>query len=379
MKRWLYSSCFVLIFVFSSCRIVKNPPKEKAVEQVENRQHLRSQDFSNFLKEYYLSTGAGGCLLFIADSNGTWNGSLGWRNISLNERMLPDTRFRVGSITKMFISTLVLQLVQENKIGLDDKIVAYLPELKNKIKQIEQMTIRQLLANTSGMIDPPNQSFVYKAKIVLQPKRFSKKSSLKLLKKYVFHKKSQHKPGTAYHYSNAGYWVLGLLIEKIEKQDLAIVVDQKICQVLGLKNTYLIKQKDKLRSEGYTNIGKKKKLEVTNWDSSEADGKAAGGIVSSAPDLHLFMKNLFLGNLINPQLLTEMKRIQLSNCANPECEYGLGLEIWRIGSSIAFGHNGTLIGAESNALYFEKEQVFVVVFKNSGGGSDKRFIEKIIR
>jgi D-alanyl-D-alanine carboxypeptidase len=91
------------------------------------------------------------------------------------------------------------------------------------------------------------------------------------------------------------------------------------------------------------------------------------------------MKSLFLGDLINPQLLTEMKRIQLSNCENPECEYGLGLEIWRFGSSIAFGHNGTLIGAESNALYFEKEQVFVVVFKNSGGGSDKRFIEKIIR
>jgi D-alanyl-D-alanine carboxypeptidase len=74
-----------------------------------------------------------------------------------------------------------------------------------------------------------------------------------------------------------------------------------------------------------------------------------------------------------------MKKIQLATCTSPDCEYGLGLEIWRTNAGIAYGHNGSLAGIEANVLYYENNKGIVVLYKNNGNGSDKSWVDQIMK
>jgi D-alanyl-D-alanine carboxypeptidase len=91
------------------------------------------------------------------------------------------------------------------------------------------------------------------------------------------------------------------------------------------------------------------------------------------------MNGLFHGELVTLATLEEMKKIQLQTCNTPYCEYGLGLEIWRTDAGIAYGHNGGLVGIEANVLYYEDTGGISVLYKNNGNGSDKSWLDSLMK
>ncbi|MFQ3580244.1 MAG: serine hydrolase domain-containing protein [Bacteroidales bacterium] len=374
----VYFILFSILFLFG-CKKLELTKEFDVIVDKEFISNPRNTEFSTYLKDYFLSTQTPGSILLIAENDSLWIGSIGFSNIEKQKLMTYKTQFRIGSITKVFISVLILKLIEENKLSFENKISDFLPYLKNKIPDVDKITIRQLLSHTSGIIDPPNQSIKYQSAIVNNPNKFSELSQSELLQKYVYDEKLIFEPAKGYSYSNAGYWILGLIIETIEKKTVYQVLNEKILIPYGLKNTYLEKKENNNVAFGYTKISNSKIKDVTIWDIAEGDGKTAGGIISSAYDLYLFYKNLFSFNIISENLVKEMKQIQYSECNSPDCEYGLGLELWRLNNYIAYGHNGSLIGIETNALYIKEKNTIIVIYKNLGGGSNKSFIDEILK
>ncbi|MEN9303185.1 MAG: hypothetical protein RL264_1614 [Bacteroidota bacterium] len=367
-----------IIWVLFSCNQAKITSKETFQVNTNDSSVEENNTYSKHLKTYYLSNNAPGCVLLVKKNDTVWRGAVGYANIDKERLINPETKFHIGSISKTFTAVLVLQLVDEKKLKLDDKVEIYLPELKGKIKGLENITIRHLLSHTSGLVDPTNESLKYKLSILFTPKKFYKKSTHQLIKEYVFKKKQKIKAGTQFYYSNAGFWLLELLIEKIESKPISEVLENRITVPLKLKNTYFHFRKDPLFSSGYYSGRLMNLKDVTKWDVAEAGAKAPGGIISNVEDLNIFFSNLFKNNLLSAESKKEMKQIQLTDCKSNDCEYGLGLEIWRFDEIIAFGHNGTLLGAEVNVFFFEKENTLIALFKNSGGGSNKSFIKEIV-
>lgn len=377
------TSIFVLLISLStfSCEneLVIPQPDEQA--NVTYETHANHVSYQKALDSYRVSTHSPGSILLIhKPAEALWIGSSGQSNLDHRTSMKTTTQFRTGSITKMFIAVATVKLVEEGKLTLEETLKTHLPEVEGKIPQADKITIRHLLAHLSGIVDPPNESLRYKGDLINDPVKMSALSVDQILDTYVFGKDLHFSPGSNYSYSNTNYWLLGKIIERITKQSLNTVLKELIFDPAQLTNTYIDKRDDKNVARGYSDLyGNGVLLDVSLWDKAEGDGRADGRLISSTEDLFKFMHALFEGELVSKASLAEMKKVQLPGCNSPDCEYGLGLELWRVESGIAYGHNGALIGIEANALYYENTGGISVLYRNKGDGSDKRWLEAIMK
>jgi D-alanyl-D-alanine carboxypeptidase len=344
-----------------------------------NDKNPHNDEYNQYLDRYIASTQAPGAILFISRPGETdWLAAKGLANVEDSIAMSANTQFRIASITKVFISTLIIKLCEERKLSLTDKLIQVLPEVGEHIPHADKIMVRHLLGHLSGLTDPVNDDPQYQQDIINDPAGFGNMSALELLDKYIYNKELLFEPGSQYSYSNAGYWILGLMAEKVTNKSLPGLLQQKIYKPLHLTHTYLEKKNNDNVAKEYAYFSPDAPTDVTAWDAAEADGKAAGGIISSAADIAVFYTALFNGKIISPLALAEMKNIQLENCSGPDCEYGLGLEVWHEGNHTGYGHNGSLAGMEANALYFPAKKTTIILYKNLGGGSDKSFFENIL-
>ncbi|MBE7172096.1 MAG: beta-lactamase family protein [Williamsia sp.] len=343
--------------------------------------HPQHQAYQQILDQYQVNTRAPGSILYVSrPDHPEWVGAVGWLRLDTKQPMTVNTPFRIGSITKVFVAALILQLADKGVLSLSSKLQDLLPQVSAQIPGSQHITVHHLLAHLSGIYDPVNEDNQYKTDLIDDPVGMGKRTTEQLLDKYVYGKKLYFKPGSEYRYSNSGYWLLGLIAEKLSGKSLSDQLMEGIVAPLALHSTYLQKKQHTGVSAGYALVNNSttpRITEVTSLDAADGDGKAAGGITSSAKDLGTFYRALFGGQLISAASLAEMKKIQLPTCNGEDCRYGLGLEVWKLGELTAFGHNGSSVGYECNALFFEKSKTVVVLFKNIGGGSDKRFFESL--
>ncbi len=345
------------------------------------KEHPRNSLYIGQLQDYQNRTQSPGAILAIKKNNEpTWVGATGFSNLEHNTLMTSNTQFRTGSITKMFTAIVILRLVEEKKVSIEDFLATHLPEIIGKIPQADQITIRHLLGHLSGIVDPPNDDLQYQANIINDPIKMQHMSVDERLKKHVYRKKLKFTPGTNYSYSNTNYWLLGKIAEKIGGKDIQAIMADYIFRPLNMKDTYLESREDRNIARGYADLYNDKQLfDVSIWDRAESDGEADGGLISTATDLQKFITGLFEHRLISAVTLAEMKTIQSKSCDHPNCEYGLGLEIWRTEAGNAYGHNGGLAGIEANILYYEETGATIVLFKNNGNGSDKNFLSDLLK
>jgi len=356
-------------------------PKPDVVDDVSYAGHPKHQAYLAQLEAYRKNSNSPGAILLVyRQGEPLWAGAVGNANLEHQTAMRTNTPFRVGSITKTFVAAAVLKLVEQGRLSLDDKLGTRLPKVAGKIPQADQITLLHLLGHLSGIVDPPNESIRYQLDLVDNPERMDDKSIDQLLEEYVYDKPLHFEPGQAYSYSNTNYWLLGQIVEAVTGKTVQQVLDEFIFSPLELADTYLEQRDDRNVARGYADLyGDGRLLDVSRWDRADTDGKASGGIISTVADLKTFMLALMQGQLISPASLEMMKEIQLQGCDNIFCEYGLGLELWRFGDAIGYGHNGGSAGIEANVIFMPATGNLTVIYKNNGNGSDKGFLEGVLR
>ena len=289
-------------------------------------------------------------LAAVTDSKGESAGvAVGKGSLEAGQAPPLDGEVRIGSNTKTFVAVVVMQMVQEGKVGLDEPIETYLPGLiKGEGIDASRITVRQLLQHTSGLPEytdtVPGRSDIFQIKDHYAQPRDLLDTALS--------KPAAFEPGTQWAYTNTNYVVLGMLIERVSQRPVGEQIDQRIIKKLGLSHTYFPAPGDRsikgTHPQGYHLSAEGKLEDITEMDP--AWGWAAGAMVSTPSELNTFFQAVFDGRLLTQTSIDEMKKsVDASSRFGPGVVYGLGL----IGTPLScggtsWGHGGTIHGYQTN-------------------------------
>lgn len=242
-----------------------------------------------------------------------------------------STVYGVGSISKSFTATMIMQLVDEKKLELSTTIDKFFPKLPNAA----QITVKQLLNHTSGVHDYTKDKIFCK----LMTESISREKMMKVFEK----SKPDFKPGEKFAYCNTNYCLLSIIIEKLDARTYDESLANRISGPLGLKHTFLGRDtKEQQYAASYFYQQTWVKAPVT--DKSVALG--AGAIVSTPDELNTFYTALFNGKLTSAESLTQMTALGKGR-------YGLGITAFPYYNRQALGHNGRIDGFQSISGYFK--------------------------
>ncbi len=274
--------------------------------------------------------------------------AVGYANLEDNIPNTLDTKFRIASFTKPITAMLILQLVEEGKLELDGKLIQYLPEFPKE--KGADITIHQLLTHTAGITGEsriPNL-------IDIEKEYYSRERLLNC----IAERELVYEPGNGREYSNFGYALLGLVIERVSGKSYDKVLQEKICQPAGMKNTLedVTAQPIVNRAIGYNFDYFKGLVEASFLDMSFCLG--AGQLLSTVEDLYLFDKALYSDKLLN-----EKSKDLFFNKYGWHYEnypYGKGFKKIRSNSL-----DGSINGFGSHTQRIEKDTVFIVALRNT--------------
>jgi CubicO group peptidase (beta-lactamase class C family) len=191
-----------------------------------------SETLYNYLASASRESGMNGNLLFASNGKANFKKSFGYANFENKILNTDSTLFPLASISKTFTSVAVLQLKEKGKLKLDDPFIKYFPDFP-----FATITIRQLLSHTSGL---PDMEAILDSLVNKQPdKIFTNADVLPALKIYAAHHSLLFQPGESWRYSNVGFQLLAVLVEKISKQPFALYVKKNIFQPAGMPNSYV--------------------------------------------------------------------------------------------------------------------------------------------
>ncbi len=281
-------------------------------------------------------------------------------DLATGAALQPTAQFRIGSITKTFVATIVLQLVGEGRLRLDEPVAKRLPTL---LANGEQITVRQLLNHTSGLPDYTQNPDLFTG--IVQNRVWAPRELVALAQKYP----QEFAPGSAWAYSNTNYIVAGLLIEAVTGRPLGRELDRRIFSPLRLNHTSFPVANAPLSgyyAHGYISTeaiptADGQPLDVAGYNPSHA--WAAGAIVSNAADLSKFYQALMSGKLLALPLLREMQKTVAEDPTDPSTifRYGLGLERVNDACGANWGHSGAIYGYQDMAYWNERTGRTVVI------------------
>jgi D-alanyl-D-alanine carboxypeptidase len=282
--------------------------------------------------------GAPGALAVVRTPSGIRRAQAGLARRQPRVTMAATDRFRVASITKTFVATVVLQLAAEGTLRLADPVERWLPGL---VPNGDAITLRELLDHTSGLFDYLDDKAFVRA-VVAHPGRFWPPRELVAI---ATSHPPLFSPGDGWSYSNTNYILLGLVVEASSGTTLGRQLQQRLFDPLGLTATSLPTgaRIDGAHADGYIGFATLPRLR-SPLDTSPASASfawAAAAIVSTGDDVTSFYAALLGGQLLPPNLLAAMET------PVPDVHYGLGLLEADTPCGPAFGHEGDLLGYRS--------------------------------
>lgn len=289
-----------------------------------------------------------GSVLIAVKGDIIYKNAVGYSNLEDSIPNTLDTKFRIASFTKPITAMLILQLVEEGKLKLYGKLTDYLPEFPKE--KGENITIHQLLTHTAGITGESRIANL----IDIEKEYYSRDRLLNC----IAERELVYEPGKGREYSNFGYALLGLVIENVSEKSYNAVLQEKICQPAGMKNTLedVTSQQIEKRALGY-NYNYFTGLEEASFlDMSFCLG--AGQLLSTVEDLYLFDKALYSDKLLN-----EKSKDLFFNSYGwhyQKCSIGKGLKHIRSNSL-----DGSINGFGSHTQRIEKDTVFIVALRNT--------------
>ncbi|MFC3688760.1 serine hydrolase domain-containing protein [Aquipuribacter hungaricus] len=283
----------------------------------------------------------------------------GTGDVETGDPVPEDGEVRIGSNTKTFTATVVLQLVDEGRVDLDAPVEQYLPGLvRAEGVDASVVTVRHLLQHTSGL--PEYTTAVAEDVVALRDSYRSPRDLLDL----ALQQPVQFAPGERWGYSNTNYLLLGLLVERVTQRTLAEQVTERIVEPLGLERTYFPQPGEReLRGEhprGYHSDPDGGLLDITELDPSW--GWAAGAMVSTPGELSEFMLALVDGELLEPETLEQMMTtVPQDDPFSPGSGYGLGLISYPLScGGEVWGHGGDIHGYQTRGAVSEDGRAWSV-------------------
>ncbi|MER7520206.1 serine hydrolase domain-containing protein [Streptomyces sp. NPDC126499] len=287
------------------------------------------------------SADATAALVRIGGTEGAWQGSSGVRDLESMRPADPAGRFRAGSVTKVFTAATVLRLAAEGRIDLDRSARSYLPELIPG--RYARVTVRQLLNHTHGI---PGADFPGTTVEEKYAHRFDVHAPEDIVRSATS-KPREFKPGTLQHYTNIGYTIAGLIVERVTGDTFEHQVERRILRPLGLRDTFFPGTDPRIAgpyNHGYQRMrlddGTTGLRDVSVWGAT--DGWAAGDLISTTADLERFTRALFAGAVVRGPLLEEMFTLPRAadfKSGDPAA-YSVGLSMKRLGGREVWGKTG---------------------------------------
>ncbi|MEV0407666.1 serine hydrolase domain-containing protein [Actinoallomurus sp. NPDC050550] len=310
--------------------------------------------------------GGPGALVEVRDRRGSAVLTSGVADVRSHAPMRRDSRFRIGSMTKPFVATVVLQLVGERRVVLDAPVERYLPGVvRGHGNDGRLITVRQLLQHTSGL--PDYLTYLTPREVLKDP--LAHHDTRDLVNIALAHPPA-FEPGTRWHYSNTNYLLAGMLIEKVTGHTYGEEIRRRIITPLGLRETYVPGDASAIpgpHPRGYVRPGEGAPLmDITAINPSVAG--SAGEMISSGTDLDRFLDALVRGRLLRPAQRREMMKTRPTG--NPDGRaYGLGLESRPLPcGGLYWGHGGDIPGYETvGGATVDGRQATVLVNVDPGG------------
>lgn len=291
-----------------------------------------------------------GSLTIAKDGQVLYTRSIGYGEISgsVKKPLTEATRFRIASITKMYTAVMILQLAEEGKLKLTDTLDKFYPQVPNA----SEITIEQVLRHRSGI---PNVRRNAEGQPNINTLPITKDEMLELVVKA----RPDFEPGTKQSYSNSGYFLLGLIIEKVGGKPYSQALSDRINSKIGLKDTYTATGNiDVSKNESQTYL-KQGSGWVTVPETHPSILFGAGAIVSTPSEMANFIKALFDVRLISQQNLTAMKTVGSGD------ELGLGMEPFTFAGKTFYGHAGGGDNYGSWLAYQPEEKLAVAYTTNA--------------
>jgi CubicO group peptidase (beta-lactamase class C family) len=280
----------------------------------------------------------------------------GLANVELDVAVKPETVFQTGSVGKQFTATAVMMLVEEGKVGLDDKIGKYLAGTPAAWKNV---TVRNLLTHTSGIADYTDKEEVKPGGLINLRGDYTEETLYRQLVKLPM----EFAPGAKWKYSNTNYVLLGFLIHKVTGKFYGDFLQERIFRPLGMSATRIISEADIVpnRASGYELV--KGEIKNQEWVSPSLNTTADGALYTNVLDLGKWDGALYTEKLIKRSSLEQMwTPVRLND--GKTYGYGFGWFLSTVNGHRLIEHDGAWQGFTMNISRYVDEKLTVIVMTN---------------
>jgi CubicO group peptidase (beta-lactamase class C family) len=289
----------------------------------------------------------GASLLVVKDGRAVVRRSYGLADLEAQRAATPQTNYRLASVTKQFTAAAIMQLVEEGQLRYDDPLRRWLPSLPAE-SWSDSITIRHLLTHTSGLVDYED----------VMPEHVDKQLlDADVLRLLEAQKEMYFEPGSQYRYSNSGYALLALVVERASGQSFASFLRERIFAPLGMSETVAFEDGRSTvahRAYGYTREG-------DGWKRTDQSSTSAvlgdGGIYSSIDDLAKWDAALY-------DTRYEPAFTPATPTDDPNLQYGFGWRIGKYEGARMLTHSGETIGFRNVIVRVPERKLTVVVLTN---------------
>ncbi|MBC7854769.1 MAG: serine hydrolase, partial [Pirellulaceae bacterium] len=295
---------------------------------------------------------SGVAVLVARDGKIVFQAGFGLADLARKTPVTPETKFRIGSISKQFTAAAAVRLAEQGKLSLDDPLAKYFPDFPNA----SEVKVRQLLTHTSGLHSYTEKpGFIGRVKEPIEPGE---------LIKWFQNDPADFPPGKGFHYNNSAYFLLGEIVAKVSGKSLGDYLQEAFFRPLGMKNTgtFVNSKPPEGIALGYS-FANDKLDAALDWDMSWAGG--AGALYSTVGDLFLWNEALFCGKVMNE---ASFKAATTPVELPPEVDdmsYGYGLTLLQVRRLPGVAHGGGLNGWSTYLLRLPQQNCTVVVLTNA--------------
>lgn len=315
----------------------------------------QTDSITNRLDEYLIAANKihkfNGNALIVQQGKILLQKSYGYKNVYTHVLNDSNTIFQIGSVTKQFTATVILKLQEEGKLSINDKLSIYFPQFK----YANEITLENLLTHTSGIYNYTNDIDENDSAIVCNP--IDKQLVLDIMFKHDL----DFKPGTKFSYDNSGYYLLGMIIEKVTGKSYEQNVSDIIFTPLQMNHSLFDfkHSTDANIATGYQTLNDsiQKIASAWRWDSTVT--YAAGGIWSTTSDMYKWAQAIADKKILSAESWRAITTPHLE-------KYGYGVFIDSLFEKQAIFHGGGIPGFTANFCYYPSTNAIIILLTNEG-------------